>query len=124
MKPESLQPKEGDFKLSKGDRFVEFAEENGMRLRGHTLVWHQAVPDWFFVDDKGDLVTREVLLERMKTHIQTIVKHYGNKVEVWDVVNEAIGDNQPYGLRDSKWRQIIGDDYVIKAFEYAMKQFC
>lgn len=119
MKPESLQPKEGDFKLSKGDRFVEFAEENGMRLRGHTLVWHQAVPDWFFVDDKGDLVTREVLLERMKTHIQTIVKHYGNKVEVWDVVNEAIGDNQPYGLRDSKWRQIIGDDYVIKAFEYA-----
>ncbi len=119
MKPLALQPKEGDFKLEKGDKYVEFAQENGMRLRGHTLLWHQAVPDWIFVDDEGEFVTREVLLERMKTHIETIIKHYGDKVEVWDVVNEAIGDNQPYGLRDTKWKQIIGDDYVIKAFEYA-----
>lgn len=119
MKPVSMQPIEGSFSLDKGDRFVEFTQENGMRLRGHTLCWHQAVPNWIFVDDKGETVTRDVLLERLKTHIETLIKHYGDKVEVWDVVNEAIGDSQPYGLRDSKWRQIIGDDYLEKAFEYA-----
>jgi endo-1,4-beta-xylanase len=119
MKVDSMQPVEGNFNFGKGDRFVEFAQENGIRLRGHTLLWHQAVPSWIFIDDKGNDVSREVLLERMKTHIQTLIKYYGDKVEVWDVVNEAIGDTQPYGLRNSKWRQIIGDDYVIKAFDYA-----
>ncbi len=119
MKPQSMQPQEGSFKLERGDRYVEFAQENGMRLRGHTLVWHQAVPDWIFVDDEGEFVTREVLLDRMKTHIQTLIKYYGDKVEVWDVVNEAIGDNQPFGIREEKWKRIIGDDYVVKAFEYA-----
>jgi len=119
MKIDSMQPTEGYFNFAKGDRFVEFTQENGMRLRGHTLLWHQAVPSWIFVDDEGNEVSREVLLERMKTHIQTLIKYYGDKVEVWDVVNEAIGDTQPYGLRNSKWRQIIGDDYVIKAFDYA-----
>lgn len=119
MKIDSMQPREGSFNFAKGDRYVEFTQENGMRLRGHTLLWHQAVPSWIFVDDKGNDVSREVLLERMKTHIKTLIKYYGDKVEVWDVVNEAIGDSQPYGLRNSKWRQIIGDDYVIKAFDYA-----
>ena len=119
MKVDSMQPKEGSFSFAKGDRYVEFAQENGMRLRGHTLLWHQAVPNWIFVDDEGNDVSREVLLDRMKTHIQTLIKYYGDKVEVWDVVNEAIGDIQPFGLRNSKWKQIIGDDYVIKAFDYA-----
>lgn len=119
MKVESMQPSEGNFNFAKGDRYVEYTQENGIRLRGHTLLWHQAVPDWIFVDDEGKDVSREVLLDRMKTHIQTLIKYYGDKVEVWDVVNEAIGDSQPFGLRDSKWKQIIGDDYVVKAFDYA-----
>lgn len=119
MKVDSMQPTEGNFNFAKGDAFVEFTQENGMRLRGHNLCWHQAVPSWLFVDDEGETVTRDVLLERMKTHIQSVIKNYGDKVAIWDVVNEAIGDTQPYGLRDSKWRQIIGDDYVLKAFEYA-----
>jgi|GEM_PF-198640 len=119
MKVDSMQPQEGEFNFAKGDRYVEFAQENEMRLRGHNLLWHQAVPDWIFVDDEGNDVSREVLLERMKTHIQTLIKYYGDSVKVWDVVNEAIGDSQPYGLRNSKWKQIIGDDYVVKAFDYA-----
>lgn len=119
MKVDSMQPTEGYFNFARGDRYVEFAQENGMRLRGHTLLWHQSVPSWIFVDDEGNDVSREVLLERMETHIKTLIKYYGDKVEVWDVVNEAIGDTQPYGLRNSKWKQIIGDDYVIKAFDYA-----
>jgi endo-1,4-beta-xylanase len=119
MKVDSMQPTEGNFNYAKGTRYVEFAQENDMRLRGHTLLWHQAVPSWIFIDDEGNDVSREVLLERMKTHIQTLIKYYGDKVEVWDVVNEAVGDVQPFGLRNSKWKQIIGDDYVIKAFDYA-----
>lgn len=134
MKPISLQPSEGVFRFEEADRIVNFARENGMKLRFHTLVWHNQVPEWFFIDKNGNKMINEtnsenreankkLLLERLETHITTVVKRYRNDIDSWDVVNEAIDDGQPNarGLRESEWYQITGDEYIRVAFETARK---
>lgn len=117
MKPEALQPEEGKFRWRKADRFVEFGEKRGMTVTGHVLVWHSQTPDWFFKDAEGNAASRELLIQRMKTHIQTVVGHYKGRVKGWDVVNEAIEDNGDY--RRSPWYNIIGPEYIELAFRYA-----
>lgn len=119
MKPENLQPKEGTFTFEVADKIVRFAKENNMKMRGHTLVWHNQMPEWFFTTKSGGTVSKEQLLERMKTHIQTVVTHYKDDVYCWDVVNEAIEDKENYLLRKSKWLDIIGEEFIEKAFEFA-----
>jgi endo-1,4-beta-xylanase len=123
MKPEALQPSEGVFRFRDGDKIARFALRNGMALRGHTLVWHQQTPLWFFSDpDKPSMpATREILLARMRTHIQTVVGHYRGRVAAWDVVNEVLSDDGSLrsAAEGSKWLGIIGPDYIDKAFQYA-----
>ncbi|HOJ92492.1 MAG TPA: endo-1,4-beta-xylanase [Dictyoglomaceae bacterium] len=119
MKPDALQPREGEFDFSRADAYVKFAEENGIAVRGHTLVWHQQTPDWFFVDKDGKPVSKEVLLKRLENHIKTVVGRYKGKIYAWDVVNEAIDPSQPDGYRRSKWYEIIGPEYIEKAFIWA-----
>lgn len=67
----------------------------------------------------GPRASRDELLKRMREHIHTVVGRYKGKIKAWDVVNEAIADGGEEVLRDSLWRQIIGPDYIAKAFEYA-----
>ncbi|AEF17757.1 Cellulose 1,4-beta-cellobiosidase [Thermoanaerobacterium xylanolyticum LX-11] len=125
MKPESLQPTEGNFTFDNADKIVDYAIAHNMKMRGHTLLWHNQVPDWFFQDpsDPSKPASRDLLLQRLKTHITTVLDHfktkYGsqNPIIGWDVVNEVLDDNG--NLRNSKWLQIIGPDYIEKAFEYA-----
>ena len=123
MKPDALQPVEGSFKWADADRIVRFANSTGMKVRGHTLLWHTQIPAWFFTDPKDPKkeAGRELLLMRMKTHIQTVMEHYRRDVDSWDVVNEVLSDRK--GLRDrdegSRWLSIIGPDYIEKAFIYA-----
>ncbi|WKV08626.1 endo-1,4-beta-xylanase [Thermoanaerobacterium sp. CMT5567-10] len=125
MKPESLQPTEGNFTFDNADKIVDYVIAHNMKMRGHTLLWHNQVPDWFFQDpsDPSKPASRDLLLERLKTHITTVLDHfktkYGsqNPIIGWDVVNEVLDDNG--NLRNSKWLQIIGPDYIEKAFEYA-----
>ncbi|MFW6035326.1 MAG: endo-1,4-beta-xylanase [Halothermotrichaceae bacterium] len=121
MKPSSLQPNEGEFTFNGADRIVEFARDNNMKVRGHTLVWHSQVPSWFFEDKNGNQASRELLLKRMKTHIEKVMTRYKDDVYAWDVVNEVIDTSAAAtgGLRNSEWLQIIGEDYIAKAFEYA-----
>lgn len=122
MKWDSLQPNQGVFRFQGPDALVKYAADNGMEVVGHTLIWHNQTPGWVFLDEKGQAVTRDVLLERMETHIKTVVTHFKGKVKGWDVVNEAIEQNPATGiweLRDTKWRQIIGDDYIEYAFRFA-----
>lgn len=119
MKFQPIHPEDGVYNFEHADRIVEFAQQNGMRVVGHTLIWHQQTPEWVFKDANGNLVSREVLLERMEEHIKTVVGHYRGKVYGWDVVNEAIADSPPYDLRDTMWRRIIGDDYIEWAFKFA-----
>jgi len=117
MKSEKIQPKQGVFTFDDADRFVKFGEDNGMWITGHTLIWHSQAPKWLFVDAEGNDVSRDTLIARMKTHIHTLVGRYKGRVKGWDVVNEAIEDNGEY--RNSKFYQIIGEDYIELAFQFA-----
>lgn len=117
LKWESVQPKLGEYDFRDADKYVEFGEKHGMFIIGHALVWHHQIPKEVFEDSKGNPVSREVLLGRMRDHIFTVVGRYKGRIDAWDVVNEAVGDDGK--MRDSPWRKIIGEDYIEKAFEYA-----
>lgn len=119
MKMTSLQPKEGVFNWAAADSIIDFAIKNKMKVRGHTLCWHKQTPDWFFVGPNGERASKELLLKRLKTHIQAVMTRYKSKVHAWDVVNEAVDDEPKNYLRRSKWYEIAGEDYIAKAFEYA-----
>ncbi|WP_340105931.1 endo-1,4-beta-xylanase [Rhodohalobacter sp. 8-1] len=117
LKWTSIHPQPNQYTFDGPDTFVEFAEQRDMFIVGHTLVWHSQIPDWTFVDENGDELGREALLQRMKDHIDTVVGRYKGRVDAWDVVNEAATWSD--GLRQSKWLEIIGEDYLDKAFQYA-----
>ncbi len=117
MKPEAIQPQEGVFTFQQADALAAFARAHGKRMTGHCLLWHQATPDWFFRD--GDQPAgRDLLLNRMRRHIQALVGRYRGQIAGWDVVNEAIDDQDAY-LRDSPWLRQAGDDYLVQAFRFA-----
>ena len=88
-------------------------------MRGHTLCWHSQAPAWMFKNEKGDTVTKEVLLQRLKDHITTVVNRYKDHIYGWDVVNEVIDDRDSVFYRNSAWYKICGEDFIFKAFEYA-----
>lgn len=117
MKSMYLQPEEGKFNFTDADHFVSFGEKNNMFITGHTLVWHSQAPHWLFVDENGKDVSRDVLIERMRNHITTVVKHYKGAIKGWDVVNEAILEDGSY--RKSKFYEIIGEDFIPIAFQFA-----
>ena len=117
MKSEEIQPKEGEFDFTKSDQFVNFGQKNHMFIIGHTLIWHSQAPAWLFVGKDGKDVSREVLIERMRKHITTLVGRYKGRVQGWDVVNEAINDDGSF--RQSKFYKIIGEDYISLAFKFA-----
>lgn len=119
MKMGPLHPLENQYNWKNADAIVAFAQNNGMRIRGHNLLWHNQAPDWMFKDSTGNLVSKDILLKRLKDHITTVVKHFKGKVYAWDVVNEAVDDNPSVYLRNSLWYQICGEDFIAKAFEYA-----
>lgn len=117
MKAERIHPVEGQFSWDLPDRFVEFGEKNNMHIVGHTLIWHSQAPRWFFVDENGNDVSREVLIERMRYHISNVVERYKGRVHGWDVLNEAIVEDG--SLRKSRFLEIIGEDYIELAFQFA-----
>jgi endo-1,4-beta-xylanase len=120
MKWNALQSTEGVYTFQRADAIIDFAIQHNMEVRGHTLVWDGSMPDWVFEDGNGQPASRELLLERMQEHIQTVMTHFKGKVSSWDVVNEAVSDVTGATYKtSSKWYQIIGDDFVKKAFEYA-----
>jgi len=117
LKWERVHPKLDTYNFEPADKYVEFGEKNGMFIVGHCLVWHSQTPQWVFQDDQGKPLTRDVLLQRMRDHINTVVGRYKGRIHGWDVVNEAL--NEDGTMRQSTWMKIIGDDYVARAFEYA-----
>jgi len=119
MKMGPIHPAENRYNWRDADSIVAFAQAHGLKVRGHNLCWHQQTPRWLFKDSLGNLVTKEVLLKRLKDHITTVVNRYKGKIYAWDVVNEAIDDDSTKFLRNSLWYQICGDDFITKAFEYA-----
>ena len=117
LKWERVHPQLGQFDFTLPDRYVEFGVSNKMFVIGHNLIWHSQTPVWVFENADGTPLTRDALLARMREHILTVVGRYRGKISGWDVVNEAVAENGT--LRDSPWRKIIGDDYLVKAYEFA-----
>ncbi len=117
LKWESVHPESGKFDFSLADRYVEFGLKNKMFIVGHNLIWHSQTPAWVFQDDKGNPVDRDTLLARMREHILRVAGRYQGKIGGWDVVNEALDEDGT--LRQSRWEKIIGEDYLLKAYQFA-----
>lgn len=118
MKMGPIHPEENRYFWRDADSIMAFAERNHIKLRGHNLCWHAQAPNWIFKDSLGKDVSKEVLLDRLHKHINTVVSRYKGKIYAWDVVNEAIADDTTF-LRKSKWSQITGQEFIEKAFIYA-----
>jgi endo-1,4-beta-xylanase len=119
MKMAPIHPEENRYFWDNADSIVNFAQRHGLKVRGHTLCWHNQTPRWLFTDSSGKTVTKEILLKRLKDHITTVVSRYKGKVYAWDVVNEAVSDSPTEFLRNSTWYQVCGEEYIAKAFQYA-----
>jgi endo-1,4-beta-xylanase len=119
MKPGPIHPAEDRYNWGPADEIVSFAQANHLKVRGHTLCWHQQTGDWFFKDARGNPVSKELLLKRLKDHITSVVTRYKGKIYAWDVVNEAVADDSTQLLRNTPWYNICGEDFITKAFEYA-----
>jgi endo-1,4-beta-xylanase len=113
MKWDEIHPEQNRYDFAPADSIVDFARENGMTVRGHTLVWYREIPKW--VTDRS--WTRAELEQVLRDHIRRVVGHYRGKVAEWDVVNEAV-DNEGR-MRDSIWMRVIGPDYIDLAFRWA-----
>lgn len=124
LKWSSIQRDPGVFDFTNADEFVAFGEEHDMTVYGHVLVWHQQVPSWVFdakrqVENSNVDVTPEELLARLEEHITALADRYGGKIAYWDVVNEAFESNG--SLRETPWREVLGDDYIATVFELASR---
>jgi endo-1,4-beta-xylanase len=135
LKWDTTEPTDGNFNFIPGNNILAFAQAHAMKMRGHNFVWHQQVPNWVFLDQNGvDMSTepfseanKQLLLSRLKNHIDALINHYQGNIFVWDVVNEAIDESQPDGFRRSKWYMITVDpsapsgspEYMDDAFIYA-----
>lgn len=117
MKMEVLHPKESVYNFTDADKFVDKALASGANVAGHCLIWHSQCPEWFFYDNEGKKVSPEVLRKRMREHIFTVVNHFKGRVKAWDVVNEAFNDDG--SLRRSMFYEILGEDFIPLAFQYA-----
>ena len=116
MKWAALRPAFGQFNFDQADALLRFAEQHQMKLRGHNLLWHEALPKWFAAEVNRSNA-RQVLVE----HIQSVAGRYAGRMHSWDVVNEVVWmkDGRPDGLRTSPWLELIGDDYIELAFRTA-----
>ena len=100
MKWNSLSSQPGMYDFSNADKFVTFCATNRIRVRGHTLVWHDALPTWV-----AQQLTAESGRAMIADHIAKVAGHFAGKVYSWDVVNEVLdpAGHRPDGLRNSPW---------------------
>src|SRR5262249_12116342 len=112
MKWDPIERARGSEDFSGGDAIASYGAAHAMQVKGHALVWHQALPSWVGALPAADLRTE------FERHIRSVASHYRGRVLAWDVVNEAI-DDVGFGLRDSVFRQKLGDGYIADAFRIA-----
>lgn len=118
LKWRTLRPSPNHFNFSPGDWLAKFACDRGILFRGHTLVWHEALPKWF-----QETVNSRNAEQFLVNHIKTVAGHYAGQMHSWDVVNEAIdpSDGRSDGLRETPWLEFLGPDYIDVAFHAAAK---
>lgn len=126
MKVGEIHPEEGVWNFGTADSIADFCRENGLKMRGHCLCWHNQFAMWMLFDENGNPVEKEVLYERLRDHIHTVVNRYKDVIYCWDVVNEAMADEVPTEgeaagnpYRQSFLYQLCGDEFIVKAFEFA-----
>lgn len=120
MKPERIHPRPDVWNFKHADEFVEFGEKNNLWMLGHTLVWHNQTPEFFWRKDNGQPKTKAELIEIMRSYIETVAGRYNGRINAWDVVNEIIGEQGEY--RDKGWVKAFGGDgyeVVRNAFIFA-----
>ncbi|MEN0039166.1 MAG: endo-1,4-beta-xylanase [Cellvibrio sp.] len=117
MKWGEMRNEDGSWKWQDADAFVDFGTKHKLHMVGHTLGWHSQIPDSVFKNKDGTYISKAELAKRQKEHITTIVSRYKGKLAAWDVVNEAVGDDNK--MRDSHWYKIMGDDFLVNAFNLA-----
>jgi len=119
MKAALINPQPGVYNWAPADEYVAFGEKNKMFIIGHTLVWHNQVPAWFFTNAEGKPNSKEEQIERLRSHIQAVAGRYAGRVNAWDVVNEVMGEDGNY--RSTSWVNAVGNgDTLVKyAFKFA-----
>lgn len=119
LKAETVHPKPDVWRFDQADAFVKFGEEHNMFLIGHTLIWHNQTPDWFFKDETGNPKSHEAMVEQMRSYIEKVAGRYSGRIDAWDVVNEVIDNDGSY--RPTTWVKGLGDgDELVKlAFKFA-----
>ena len=117
MKWGEMRNEDGSWKWADADAFVAFGSKHNLHMVGHTLGWHSQIPDSVFKNKDGSYISKAELEKKQKEHITTIVGRYKGKLAAWDVVNEAVGDDGK--MRDSHWYKILGDDFLVNAFNLA-----
>ncbi|MGV2886894.1 endo-1,4-beta-xylanase [Paenibacillus taichungensis] len=122
MKPDYAYNTDRQFDFTAEDALVQKVQDAGLDLHGHVLVWHAQSPTWLHTAASGEPLSREDALRNLKTHVKTVVEHFGDQVISWDVVNEAMNDNPANpedwknALRNSGWLQAIGPEFIEEAF--------
>lgn len=116
MKAAVINPQPNVFNFKPADDFVAFGEQNKMFIIGHTLVWHNQCPAWFFTNADGKPNSKQEQIERLRQHIQTVAGRYAGRVNGWDVVNEVIDDEGNY--RPTSWVKAIGDGDTLVAYAF------
>ena len=123
QKMDTVQPAEGIFNWEPVDAIVNFGEMTGMRFRWHPLLWHKQNPAWLFRDraSPSNPASKELLNQRLKTYIQTVMRRYKGRIESYDVVNEVLSDKSGLrtGAEGSMWYDILGPEYIDNAFRWA-----
>lgn len=120
LKPEVLHPSPDRWNWRNADQYVEFGQKNNMWMLGHTLIWHNQTPSFFFNHADGTPKDHDEMVETLRSYIETVTKHFHGKINAWDVVNEIIGDDGNY--RSTVWTNAFngdGDEIVKLAFKYA-----
>lgn len=117
QKWERLRNEDGSWNWHDSDAFVNFGVNNKMHIVGHTLGWHSQIPDSVFKNKDGSYISKDALAKKQQEHITTLVGRYQGKIAAWDVVNEAMGDDN--NMRTSHWYNIMGDDFLVNAFKLA-----
>ena len=120
LKPEVLHPQPDEWNFQAADRYVQFAKDNGLWALGHTLVWHNQTPDFFFNHADGTPKNHDEMVETMRSYIKKVAGHFAGKVNAWDVVNEIIDNDGSY--RKTLWTNAFGgdgDEVVRLAFQFA-----
>lgn len=122
MKAESVNPRPGVYDFAHADAFADFGREHGLFVVGHTLVWHNQTPPWFFADADNKPHGKTAQIEILRRHIEAVAGHYRGRVQAWDVVNEVVGEDGGYRA-DTAWVKAVGDgdELVRRAFEFAAR---